>query len=524
MPTKRQRRLIILALALAGTLLGAACGYWLGRVTLLRTAAAGLNDYADELVQHANEYARELTVIRKTFNPSHFGYCSPEELQEMKELTFRSLQVKEIGRTRDGKLYCTAFLGVLKPPLEMPPMTMILPGGTRVYSNVPLQVAGTSRGTILENGGVDMVLSPTGFDHWKQPHVRQMILVVNPATRQVAQVGGEKLDVDPAWVFGQGEKRVAGQVYRSRCSQERPVCVVTAEATIDMLANARGLLLGYTVMGCLAGSSLSFAMALFYLQRKGLAQQLRRAIKRNELWLVYQPVFDLETRRMVGAEALARWADEDGKMVAPDFFVRVAEEKGYISELTALVVRRATRELRPMLVRDSRFTLSINIAAADLEGEALFMLLEKHVQAAEIDPGQIALELTERSTANLDVVRQAIVRLHRAGYKVHIDDFGTGFSSLSYLHELDVDAIKIDRAFTQTIGTDAVTASVLPQMLAMAEALQLGVIVEGVEVAAQVEYLEAAARPMRIQGWYFGKPVRAGELGVFLKAPAVVAS
>jgi sensor c-di-GMP phosphodiesterase-like protein len=159
--------------------------------------------------------------------------------------------------------------------------------------------------------------------------------------------------------------------------------------------------------------------------------------------------------------------------------------------------------------------LSINIAAADLEGPNLFQQLETHVRQAGIEPRQIVLELTERSTGDIAGLRAAIQRLHEHGYKIHIDDFGTGYSSLSYLHELDVDAIKIDRAFTRTSGTDAVTASILPQILSMAESWKVEVIVEGVETEAQLEFLEAAGKPMRAQGWYFSRPVPAIDLHAF---------
>ena len=161
--------------------------------------------------------------------------------------------------------------------------------------------------------------------------------------------------------------------------------------------------------------------------------------------------------------------------------MRIAEENGFVGELTSFVVRRATRELGEMLRTHREFTLSINIAASDLNGNDLFTLLDKNVRQAGIHPRQIILELTERTTADLGLVGDSIQRLRNFDYQVHIDDFGTGFSSLSYLDRLAVNAIKIDRSFTRTIGTDAVTAPVLPQVLALAESLNIEVIVEGVE-------------------------------------------
>jgi len=161
------------------------------------------------------------------------------------------------------------------------------------------------------------------------------------------------------------------------------------------------------------------------------------------------------------------------------------------------------------------FTLSINIAASDLGDERLVEQLRDQVHLAGIHPGQIALELTERSTADLTFVRDAIQRLKTVGYKVHIDDFGIGFSSLSYIDQLSVNAIKIDQAFTRTIGTDAMIAPILSQMVEMASSLGLEIVVEGVETEAQRNYLAASDKNLRAQGWYYSRPLTAEALRLF---------
>ncbi|HEX4309589.1 MAG TPA: EAL domain-containing protein [Acidobacteriaceae bacterium] len=512
MPSLRHRRLSIAMLALFGALAGAASGYWLGHVTLLRTANAGLSSYASDLIGHSDEYAVELGNIRKAFNPSPYPFCSRQEITLMQTLTFRSLQVKEIGRTHEGKFYCSAFVGRLDVPKPLPPLTMTTTGGTHVYSDSRLTFAPTATGTILEGGDVDVVLSPNAFDHWNRPHVRYMVVVVNGKTGQMAYLAGSRLDVDLPWILAQKETRKGGDLYRSRCSSRYDVCIVTEESASEILQGNRALLLEYCGMGGAAGFGLGLALGQFYLRRIGLAQQFRRALRRGTLELVYQPILELPSRACAGAEALTRWSDEEGNAISPEIFVRMAEDRGLIGQLTSFVVQRSIEEVGWILRKNPELTLSINIAASDLEGEALFALLDRYVRKAGIRPRQIALELTERSTADLDVVRRAVLRLHHEGYQIHIDDFGTGFSSLAYLHELAVDAIKVDRTFTRTIGTDAVTASILPQILSLAESLQLEVIVEGVETEAQAEYLIATGKRMQAQGWCFGKPVTASQL------------
>ena len=512
MSLKWRRRLSIAALALLGTVLGATSGYWLGRVTLLRSANVGLSSYASDLIHHAEEYSRELGEIRSAFNPSPYPYCSQQEITAMQAMTFRSLQVKEIGRVHDGKFDCSAFLGRRDPPLPMPPITMTLSSGVHVYSNAVLTFAGSARGTILEFGGVDVVLSPNAFDHWSRPHLRFMVVLVNRTTGQMVQIAGSPLDVDLPWIVAQKVKRTGGILYRARCSVQTAVCIVTAEAAQDVLLGNRPLLTEYAGMGGVAGFGLGLAIGLFYLRSIGLTQQLRRAVRKDALQLVYQPILKLPSGDCAGAEALARWTDEDGRSVSPEIFIRIAEERGFVGDITSFVLRRAVHDVGAILRSHPELTLSINIAASDLEGDNLFVLLDRHVRRTGINPRQIALELTERSTANLTVLREAVLRLHHEGYQVHIDDFGTGFSSLAYLHELAVDAIKVDRAFTRTIGTDAVTASILPQILSLAESMQVDVIVEGVETEEQAEYLIGTGKVIQAQGWYFGKPVVATEL------------
>ncbi|MGA3009434.1 MAG: EAL domain-containing protein, partial [Terracidiphilus sp.] len=124
---------------------------------------------------------------------------------------------------------------------------------------------------------------------------------------------------------------------------------------------------------------------------------------------------------------------------------------------------------------------------------------------------RLAIEIAESCTARHQLAMETILRLHQRGFGIDIDDFGTGYSSLAYLHDLSVDSIKVDKVFTHAIGTEAVTVTVLPQILAMAEALDLAVIVEGIESEQQANYFSTYNQPIFGQGWLFGYPVAAEE-------------
>lgn len=512
MHPRRYRGLGILCLVLAGSAVGAGSGYLLGRRILLRQASASVTGYSADLLQHAEEYSSEVENVFARIRNDKLPFCSAEDITLLRDLTFRSLGLRDIGRLRNGTLYCSALLGVLPNPKAATPPTIAMPGNVSVHIGVPLLLAQNESGTVISTDFANVVMSPNSFEHWDRPGMRYMVVVYNGDPVQMAVIAGQRIPRNTAWIIAQKSGTVAGMITASRCSKRFNLCAVADQKESSAVASPRSLLPTYTLLGTLAGSSFGLAVGQFYHRRKSLPQQLRRALRRDALNLVYQPIVDLNTREWAGAEALARWNDEHGSPVPADVFVRLAEEGGMSGDLSSFVIRRATQELHALLTENPGFSLSINIAASDFAGNALFDLLDVHVRQAGILPGQIALELTERSTADPEIAQPAIRRLRSLGYRMHIDDFGTGFSSLSYLHELSVDAIKVDRAFTNTIGTEAVTASVLPLILDMAVSLRAQVIVEGIETEAQIHYLAARGEPLLAQGWYFGKPVPAATL------------
>ena len=155
----------------------------------------------------------------------------------------------------------------------------------------------------------------------------------------------------------------------------------------------------------------------------------------------------------------------------------------------------------------------VNIATQDLHDPTFLPYLEECLAHAKLAPESIGLELTERSTADQDNAIAAISALQSRGHAIYVDDFGTGYSSLAYLHRLGAHAIKIDHTFTRTVGTDAVTASVIPQILQMAKELNLLVVVEGIETREQAEYFRSIASVRVLgQGFHLSNPLSAAEL------------
>jgi sensor c-di-GMP phosphodiesterase-like protein len=511
MSRKERRTLWILLIALLGTLLGAAGGVWLGRVLVMRSALARLSEFAADLDQNGLRNSNEIDRIWQTFSEEGPAFCSSREINAMQAVVFRSLQIKDIGRVRDGYVVCSAVEGQANQIRHLPAESILLPNGVRLYQRGTFDDPAL-KGIVLEFNHVAILISPREYEYWVRPYQHFSVQLVN-SNGQMALIGGVQPPIQPSCSV-EAQRFVSGGVlYAIHFNRDNHACLSVWEPASYVWNTSRVVWSGYGGLGALFGFSLCLLLGNILMNRAGLVQQLRRAIRHRSLYLVYQPIIELPSRRIVGAEALVRWQQSGGGLVSPELFVRIAEQYDFIGELTELVVDRAIDEMGSLLRELPEFSLSINVAASDLISDALYRQLGKRVKGAGFAPTQLAIELTERTTANLALTRRAIGLLHTMGHPVHIDDFGTGFSSLSYLNELSADVIKIDRVFVRTCGTDAVTASIMPQILSMASTLGLGVIVEGVETEKQAHYLESIAKPPLAQGFLFGHALSADELG-----------
>lgn len=520
----RGRAVAIVGLLVGGTALGVLLAGFVGRQILLEEGKNAVHSYADRLIAMADQVSAE---SRETFIAVlHDGlpFCSDQEIAFLRDYVYRSAHIRDIGRTRDARLFCTTGVGRLVSPVPTSVPDMQL-GELRLYVNRRLLISPTTLGFVAERNGVSLVLAPAVIQVPQEPPKFYAAYLFDRRKHRLLPWYGPDIPLHEEQVEAGKPVELNGVYYEPVCSANSPVCMVAAETVKNILARKSRLYAGFLSGGGLLGFVCTALIVLFYKRQRSLERQLRRAIRCGKIDLVYQPVIDLESEAIVGAEVLARWTNEAREAVKADVFVAIAEEKGFVTLLTRLVLTKALHEMWDLL-RDANFRLTINITAEDLADPEFFAFLDESVQAVGILPSCVGLELTERSTANQDIAIQAIRALRKAGHSVYIDDFGTGYSSLSYLHTLAVDAIKMDRGFTQTVGTGAITATVVPQILTMAAEMNLLVVVEGIETAEQAEYFRRTGRRLQGQGWLFGKPLPSAQFRRMLRehapAPAVV--
>ncbi|MDX1569338.1 MAG: EAL domain-containing protein [Xanthomonadales bacterium] len=250
--------------------------------------------------------------------------------------------------------------------------------------------------------------------------------------------------------------------------------------------------------------------------RFSLTGELRYALAKGQLRAEYQPIIDLETGRCIGGEALARWVRENGERIGPDVFIPVAEDAGFLPEITRAVLDATLRDVGALLKAQPDLSINLNLGPQDLDNKSFIPALKEGLDKAELPPSAIKLEITERSLINSDAVRSLIQMLRGQGHQVAIDDFGTGYSSLSYLESFAIDILKIDKSFVDAIEKEAVTSNVIGHVIEMAKSLELATVAEGVESLHQVEWLRERG-VMYAQGYYFSRPLSARKFSRFVK-------
>lgn len=252
-----------------------------------------------------------------------------------------------------------------------------------------------------------------------------------------------------------------------------------------------------------------------------IAAALRQAIEREELTVVYQPQVDLGTGAVVGMEALARWESPELGPIGPDRFIPVAEDSGMIRQLGAWVLRRACRDtllIQAGLGRPLR--LAVNVSPRQFHGPDLWDVVTEVLEETGFDPAFLELEITEGILMDdpYDVI-ELLKAFRTLGIRIVVDDFGTGFSSLSYLTRFPIDKIKIDRTFVRELNVDDADAAIVDTIIVMAHTLGMTVVAEGVETGEQERYLQRRACD-EAQGFRYGPGVSAERFGAVARMNA----
>jgi len=261
------------------------------------------------------------------------------------------------------------------------------------------------------------------------------------------------------------------------------------------------------------------AMHADAMTRWRVENELRRAIGRDELYLVYQPILDLRTGEILECEALVRWKHPERGLISPADFIPVAESSGLIVPLGYWVLRAACRQLKKWEARhplSESFCVGVNVSAKQFSSDSHFVEeIRRIIEETGVEPRRLRLEITESVMMSGSAALAMLTRIRELGVTFHLDDFGTGYSSLSYLHRMPLDALKIDQSFVHAMSTDAMSRSIVVAIVTLGHSLGMNVIAEGVETKEELESLRAM-KCDAAQGYYLYRPMDADAAQVLL--------
>jgi sensor c-di-GMP phosphodiesterase-like protein len=432
--------------------------------------------------------------------PSAGTVCTPAITQTLRRAAFEAAPVKQAGvLAADGRLLCS------EPELPFGVKEVTSSQSLLERSDTRLEVINLSDGQRMLRirrigaAGEPFILIPTSL------LLPQVSIDATSAPAYAAI-----LAQDGTLIVASGERPPHGAaIFGQRRQSSRYGIAVELAAPHELVPAAHnsvrwlGLLISVIAALALAG------VLMISMRRRSHdpVAELAEAMRKGEFVPYYQPVVDIRSGRLRGAEVLARWRKPDGTLVLPGQFIPLVESSGLIHEFTMQLMRRAATEMGSVLGRRPALKISFNFSARLFADESIVNHVRKIFADSPIDFPQVVLELTEREPIeNFVQVRQVVAALQGLGIRIAIDDVGTGHSGLSYMLKLGVDIIKIDKMFVDAIGTDRNSTTIVETLVDLAHNMRMDVVAEGVENFEQVMHLrEVGIRSA--QGYVFAPPL-----------------
>ena len=432
--------------------------------------------------------------------------CRPASVEAMRQATFGATPVKELSIVAsDGRTLCTDVGNqpeqrtvVWSEPVAAggPTLMELVRLGGRSESWIRIRRPGNGSANGIAALIPTMLFLPQVSNKGGVPS-----FCVKMATASGALIG--KAGAEPPNPNGDGLLVVTEK-------SERYALETVIKASRADLASSHGDLraLGAAATGFLA--LLIFALTFLLSRREQRGNpvfDIEQALKAGEFVPYYQPIVDIRSGRLRGAEVLIRWRKPDGSVVLPGLFIPLAESSGLIIEMTRSLMKRVCRELGPTLGLRPHLRIGFNLTARHLANEEIVEDVRNIFKRSPLRISQLVLEVTERQPIeNLTETRRVVAALQGLGAKVAIDDVGTGHSGLSYMLKLGVDIIKIDKMFIDSLGIDRNSNTIIETLIDLAHNMRMEVIAEGVESFEQVVHLrELGVRAA--QGYVFAPPL-----------------
>lgn len=453
-------------------------------------------------IQKADILANDVEGIMAELQKSAPQKCTEELLNMMRAAQYKSNFAKDIGYSRNNQLICTTGLGILDKPFDEIPPHLVTNKGFSFWFNVPIKLFNFKRvGTVIKKDNFNVLINTEGFFDINQKEFDTAILLKTDEDKIVYRSGDKTLIPEKLEDYN---KFNYNGFYSFKCSDQSITCAMAHLPILKAVMNNSTQILGIFILSFMSSTFITLYINGFMNRVVMFKNRFLRNMTPENIKCYYQPVIDVSKGDLVGCEVLVRWSDEKGNIITPDKFLDIVKQEKKTKEFTKVILSNAFREMKNILNERDSFKIAFNIFPVDFSHTGIREMFDKY--RAQFPKADINLELTEDELVEAPKISEDINRLRDAGYTVSIDDFGTGYSSLSYLQEIKVDFIKIDRSFVKDLELGTVKSQLIPLIVSIAKTIDSDIIIEGVESAAQVDYVKDLKIEFA-QGYYYSKPL-----------------
>lgn len=475
-------------------------------LVIIRWQVKQENVYAGNLLTHAEiVYLQALQTLDR-MQPLSSGDCDEAVLEKLRAEAWRESFIEDIGFLQNNIIVCSATWGKLAHGIALPVAIIPLQNNVFFIPGETISLPEGVTGNALIKGNVVVFTPPSAHNQYRYDNSNYSSVI---QTLKGGYVLAEILrPAQPSRLLMWG---IFPPVRVQKCSSGYQICVVVRDYRPGLLLLSPGGVVLAMLLSLIAGGVIVYGLVLILQNFRSLDFRLERAIRAKKLYLEYQPVIQPRGSRIMGAEALVRWQDSVFGRVSPELFIELAERLNLLKPLTEFVISTALEAMSSLLRSSQPFYLSINLSGREMLTEAMIDYMDEQREIFGVSSSRLKIEITEKNNLYYKDIAVFAEELKRRGYKISLDDFGTGTSNLVWLREIPFDEVKIDKIFISNIEEEYKRA-IFTAILGVVSMTGKGVVVEGVESRSELAFIREHAPDALVQGWYYYKSLPADAL------------
>lgn len=492
---------------------------WFAHLRAVNETRDHLRSFAQLVLDKTEIVVQDADLARDEAEQYQGQVCTPAHRNNMLDIVRGQLYVNDLIYAEGDNFLCST---VIDEPYTMSRADYTRDEDVAIYYYRDTPFYAGHKMVYMRKGNYVAVINPLAYGEVMTSDADLTYGVYDTATRQFFSLG-EHAERDKLLPLLNNKEDIFQQdahFYSIAHSAKRPIAIIVSTSDVRFYQEWHRQISFMLPLGFICSAVILLIWSRTQQQFNSPRRLLQRAIQKRQLRLHYQPIIDIQRGLCVGAEALLRWPGYNGQVMSPAEFIPLAEQEGLIAKVTDYVVEELFSDLGGYLASHPEIYISINLSASDFHSSRLIALIEDKNKQYGVRAQQIKIEVTERGFIDVPKTTPVIQAFRQSGFEVAIDDFGTGYSNLHNLYSLNVDILKIDKSFIDTLATNSTSHLIVEHIIEMAQSLRLKIVAEGVETADQVSWLLKRG-VQYCQGWYFSKALASPEFIAWLnQSPA----